>query len=246
MTEPRDLVDEIERHVTLPEGHEERFSGYGIMGLPFASGHLLALRRFPASSLGAGYASVWHRDPQGRWTMFVDVPASRSCPRYFGSAVARATELPIAIDWTGDRSFRVSIDNGVDLRWSVSLGQPPVMKVLNAVGALMPDALWRRPAVLRAMGSVASLTLGAGRLGLSGFAPNGQRFIANPLRMWSIVKSAATLGGDDLGPLGKLSEQVHLGDFWIPQRGIFVIGRSFFEPFDSARHLAATSQATDA
>jgi hypothetical protein len=24
--------------------------------------------------------------------------------------------------------------------------------------------------------------------------------------------------------------------FWIPQRGLFVIGQAFFEPFDPARH----------
>ncbi|MET4094457.1 hypothetical protein [Arthrobacter sp. UYCu712] len=28
------------------------------------------------------------------------------------------------------------------------------------------------------------------------------------------------------------------GDFWIPQRGIFMIGSSVFEPFDPATHLA--------
>ena len=44
-------------------GQEERFSGYGVMGLPFRSGHVLALRRFPVTSVGPGYTSVWWRDP---------------------------------------------------------------------------------------------------------------------------------------------------------------------------------------
>ncbi len=63
--EPKDLVDRLERGVDLPRGSEERFSGYGVMGLPFVSGHVLCLRRFPVTSLGEGYTSVWHRDPKG-------------------------------------------------------------------------------------------------------------------------------------------------------------------------------------
>src|SRR5207248_4755244 len=27
---------------------------------------------FPASSIGPGYRSVWHRDPHGRWTVYQD------------------------------------------------------------------------------------------------------------------------------------------------------------------------------
>lgn len=47
----------------LQGGPEERFAGYGVMGLPSRSGHYLALRHFPASSIGPGYRAVWHRDP---------------------------------------------------------------------------------------------------------------------------------------------------------------------------------------
>jgi hypothetical protein len=62
--EPRDLVDRLEASPQLPAGSEERFNGYGLMGLPLASGHILAMRRFPASSVGPGYTSVWHRGPE--------------------------------------------------------------------------------------------------------------------------------------------------------------------------------------
>ena len=74
MAGPKELVDKLEQGAELPSGNEERFVGYGVMGVPFTSGHLLAMRRFPASSLGEGYTSVWHRDPQGRWTFYSDVP----------------------------------------------------------------------------------------------------------------------------------------------------------------------------
>ena len=53
-------------------------------GVSFASGHVLALRCFPASSIGPGYTSLWHRDPDGRWTFYATVPPAQSCARYFG------------------------------------------------------------------------------------------------------------------------------------------------------------------
>ena len=52
MREPAELVQEVERHPEPPPGSGERFAGYGVMGLPFRSGHVLALRRSPASSIG--------------------------------------------------------------------------------------------------------------------------------------------------------------------------------------------------
>ena len=35
---------------SLPDGDDERFVGFGVMGLPFAGGHYLALRHFPATT----------------------------------------------------------------------------------------------------------------------------------------------------------------------------------------------------
>ncbi len=83
MSDPRGLVERIERGIELPEGVDERFSGYGVMGLPFASGHILALRRFPASSVGPAYTSVWHRDS--------DVYAGRCMGTFRHSSPAPAT-----------------------------------------------------------------------------------------------------------------------------------------------------------
>ena len=34
----------------LPSGDDERVVGFGVMGLPFAGGHYLAFRDFPATS----------------------------------------------------------------------------------------------------------------------------------------------------------------------------------------------------
>jgi len=44
---PRDLVARLEAAPSMPPGSAERFNGYGVMGLPFRSGHILALRRPP-------------------------------------------------------------------------------------------------------------------------------------------------------------------------------------------------------
>jgi hypothetical protein len=53
----------------LPAGDGERFADHGVLGLPFASGHVLAMRRCLASSIGPGSTSVWHRHPAGRWVL---------------------------------------------------------------------------------------------------------------------------------------------------------------------------------
>jgi hypothetical protein len=234
MREPAEIVDEIERGAELPPGSEERFSGYGVMGAPFRSGHVLGLRRFPASSIGPGYRSVWHRDPGGRWTFYQDQAADLACTRYFGSQVDEVREGPVRIEWTGPRRFEVGAGDG-ELEWSMEVASTPVTRLMNGIGSLLPDRAWRSPAVLAPMSRVAGLALGAGKVRLEGTAPNGQRFVANPLTMWVATSSAATVGGVDLGEMGPAPEQASLEDFAVPQRGMFVVGRAFFTEPDGRR-----------
>ena len=59
-------------------------------------------------------------------------------------------------------------------------------------------------------------------------------------------RSRAMVRGQDLGEMGPLPEQAHLGDFWVPQQGRFFIGQAFLEPYDPARHLAVFSQESQA
>lgn len=59
--EPRTLIEQLEASASLPAGSNERFSGYGVMGLPFRSAHILAMRRFPASSVGPGRGEATRR-----------------------------------------------------------------------------------------------------------------------------------------------------------------------------------------
>jgi hypothetical protein len=240
MLQPRIVAEGTERAPTLPEGTGERFSGYGILGLPFRSGHVLGLRRFPASSIGSGYTSVWHRTPDGSWTFYQDVQPELACPRYFGPLVRRSLRRRIDIRWAGPDSFCVLIDGGRTLEWEVILACNAPIRAMNAVARAMPDRWWHRRSVLRAMGWAARKLLGTGRLGLTGRAPSGQRFEANPLVAWTIPFSFARVDGADVGRPGPLREQEHLADFWIPQRGLFVVGRTFFEPLDPARHRCET------
>jgi hypothetical protein len=197
------------------------------MGLPFDSGHVLALRRFPASSIGPAYTSVWHRDPAGRWAFWQDQADNQACSRYFGSALAETRRCSIELDWPTESTMRVAVAE-VDFSWTVTMAASPVTRALNAVCSLLPDTAWRAHPVLMMMGPVAGTALRAGRVAMAGKTPNGQRFVANPSRMWLIAESSARLGAEDFGRPGPLAEQASLGDFWIPQRGVFAVGRTFF------------------
>lgn len=239
--EPRDYAERLERTAELPAGNDERFQGYGVMGAPFASGHVLAMRRFPTSSVGPGYTSVWHRDPTGAWTFYADTDPLHACTRYFGSDVERAVECPIELSWPGARTLRIRIDSAA-FEWRMELTSTPATRAMNAMARLLPNGLWRNERVLSLMSTIAGPLLGAGRLGVYGRVPNGQHFVANPMVLWTFGHMTASLGGEDLGQPGPLTQQARLGDFWIPQRGLLAVGRAFFEPFDPSCHLAVPSR----
>jgi hypothetical protein len=144
----------------LPGGTEERFAGYGVIGLPFRSGHYLALRHFPASSIGPGFRAVWHRDPHRRWTFYADAPAEVSCARYFGATTPGGAErVPIDVTWTGPRSLRVTVPDV--LAWEVHLAATAATRLLSSASRLLPDPRWDSDRVLGAMGRVAGLLLRA-------------------------------------------------------------------------------------
>jgi hypothetical protein len=45
MQEPGKVAEIIEKSGKLPEGDDERFTGYGVMGVPFRSGHVSVTSR---------------------------------------------------------------------------------------------------------------------------------------------------------------------------------------------------------
>lgn len=234
---PQAAAEHVEHNAVLPHRPGEHFAGYGVMGLPFASGHYLALRRFPANTIGGPYHSVWHRDPRGDWVFYDDTPAMNSCPRYFDAALAHSEMARIRLDWTAPDQLHITVEGVLD--WTVRLDRTPATTTLSAIGQLLPERLWRSPAALTILGHLVRPLLRAGRMGLAGRLPDGQAFIANPRQLWVVSQSTAVLRKVDLGAPAPLPAQVRLGDFWLPQRGVFAVGRVWTESFDPLRHRAA-------
>jgi hypothetical protein len=235
---PRDADLAASQNPVLPGGAEERFVGAGVMGLPFLSGHYLALRHFPATSFAPRFRALWHRDPAGAWTFYSTAPAQLSCARYFSSATTNeGVRCDIDVAWLSAWSMRVRVDGLLD--WQIDMRSTPATRLISTVGARLPDWAWTKRAVLATMGRAAGLLLRVGRIGLYGTAPNGQYFMTAPARVWAVAGSRATLGGEEFGPIGPLPVQARLGDFWLPQRGIFAAGQARFETFDASRHRSA-------
>jgi hypothetical protein len=242
-SEPRKLVEQLEAAASLPPGSEERFNGYGVMGLPFRSGHILAMRRFPASSVGPGYTSVWHRTPNGDWLFYATVSPREACTRFFGAIASAAIETEIRLVWSTPFRLHIAMPS-LSFEWEITAEATTATRLMNTAGRLLPNVAWRRSAMLAVMSKLAEPLLGVGRVGLHGRVPNGQRFIANPRVLWALIESRARLAGKDFGSPGPVQPQARLGDFWIPQRGMLAIGQAYFDPFDPARHSSNTSRSS--
>jgi hypothetical protein len=89
----------VRGHFPCPD--DEYVKGWGIFALPFDSGHVLALHVHPENDFGP-YRSPWHRDPAGRWSIYVDgARLDTACPRYFAAACERTDFAHIELTWTG-------------------------------------------------------------------------------------------------------------------------------------------------
>jgi hypothetical protein len=210
----------------------EYVKGWGIFGLPFESGHVLALRVFPHSSFGP-YRTVWHRDPAGGWSIHVDGPAvDTACPRYYGAACDHTGRAHIDLAWVDRVTLRITMDDPA-LECTVTTSQPASLAVLNAAGAKLPLASWR-PAVLLHAREVMARAVGMGRLQLSGTMPSGQRGTLMPQRMFLVDKARATWNGVDLGPTTRLRDNPTIGGVALPARGVLAIGQAVWDPLPSA------------
>ena len=150
---PRDAADLAERTAVVPMGPGDWFSGYSVLGVSFASGHTLAFRRFPASSIGPGYRSVWHRTRAGGWTFYATVRPEHACARYFGAAVDCNVLASIDVEWVAPDELQVSIAD--TLEWHVRLTSSVTTRRFNELGitltgrtpnrnrcAVMPHRVW--------------------------------------------------------------------------------------------------------
>lgn len=214
-------------------GHEY-VRGWGVFGLPFGSGHVLALRVFPESDFGP-YRTVWHRDPAGRWSIHVDGPQlDTACPRYYGPACHYTGYARIGLSWQGPATLRVSMDSPA-LEWTLSATSTWLLDVLNTISAAMPLPTWRRPSLVRARERLAS-ALGLGQLRLTGTMPSGHTGTLMPARMYYIDDSHATLDGADLGRPARLSANPSIGEVTLPARGILATGQAMWRILDPAEY----------
>jgi hypothetical protein len=168
-----------------------------------------------------------HEAPAGIGVGSILAPVLRPAPATSAQRSPGRAGRDIELDWTGESTLQITIAEAGFI-WEVTLATSAATRALNAIGALVPDRAWRAPTVLAVMGPAAGQALRTGRVAMTGRTPNGHAFVVNPQRIWRTTQSSARLGDQHLGPPGPLGQQARLGDFWVPQRGIFAIGRAFF------------------
>ena len=204
------------------------------MGLPFANGHYLAFRDFPATSFSPAY---------NRCGIAILTVSGPSTPPLRARRAARATSAPPhrSTRWSATSS-RAGSRRGHSrfpltglLDWRVDVKTTPATRLMSIIGSRMPrgmdqpqvlvddepcrgPAAWRRqdpadrqPAQRSGVPHRTATRVGGRRLG-------------------------AVVAGEDLGPVGPHAVQGNLADFQLPQRGICVVAQGRFEPFDIARH----------
>ena len=239
---PQDAVTSVLANPVLPHGDDERFVGFGIMGLPFANGHYLAMRQFPRRA---------SRPRTCRSGTATRTATGHSTPRRPDSRAARATSAqPLrrtrcnaisSVDWAGPWSVRVEI-LGL-LRWTFRTAGDRGDPTDEHGRRRLSESAWSDPTTLRRLSRAATRTLGVGDIRLTGRAPNGQCYMMAPKQFWVVADSHAVLEGRDLGPSGPLLRQPRLGDFRMPQRGIGMVGSGHFETFDRSTGIARSERA---
>lgn len=228
------LRDLPARRGSAPWPDHEYVKGWGVFGLPFDSGHVLALRVFPENDFGP-YCTLWHRTPDGRWSIHVDGPRlDTACPRYYGSACDHTGFAQISLTWTGPATLRVTMDSPA-LDWTLTATETPALKVLNPVSAALPLSSWRPAVLVRARERLAKL-LGMGDLQMSGRMPSGHRGMLMPKQMYLIDDSRAVLEGVDLGRPTRLARNPDIGGVPLPARGVLAVGGAVWEILDRAEY----------
>jgi hypothetical protein len=224
---PRAQIDAIEYDAVMSGEAGDVFSGWGILGVPFLSGHVLALRRYVVSSLGPAYTSIWHRDPAGRWTFYSTVAPDCSCARYYGARIDRNVVGSIDLAWTTPWTLHARV--GSSLAWHVTLRSSSMSRLFNGMTGRLPARVFRVPVVRRSVGLAADAAFGTGRIRRTGRTPNGHRFDMHHRKFWPIDTTAAYVFGDDVGAPGPLAAPAALEDMRLPQRGVFAITSVRFE-----------------
>jgi hypothetical protein len=230
-----DLASELTnlpaRRGTFPWPNHEYVRGWGVFGLPFDSGHYLALRVFPENDF-APYRTVWHRAPDGAWSIFADAPRlDIACPRFYGPACAVTTKVRIDVQWTGPMSLRVTMDEP-PLDWTVEATETALLRIMNSISRRLPLWTWNKDWLLRVRESMARRMLGMGPIRLKGRMPSGHTGTLMPQRMYFIESSSAKLNGEYLGRPARLARPIDIGGVPMPCRGILAVGQAAWQILD--------------
>ncbi|HEX4191137.1 MAG TPA: hypothetical protein VHZ06_09095 [Marmoricola sp.] len=212
----------------VPLDGQEYVHGWGVFALPFSSGHVLALRVFADNSFRRPYVAVWHRDPAGDWSIYVEgAPLDEACPRYFGAVCTHTANADIEVTQITPSTVQVRMADPA-LDWTLSTRAGPALRTANAVSRRLPAASWRPRAMVR-MRELLARALGAGRIELDGVMPSGHHGRLMPEEMLLVDDATATLDGVDLGSPVRLEENPHIGGFPLPARGILVKGGAVWD-----------------
>ena len=225
---PQWHAEQAERLARVQPGEGDRFAGYAVVGVRFASGHVLVLRRWPASSIGPAYTSVWHQSPDGAWQMFVNAGAGQTCVRFFPSMATRWREEKIRLCWLDPYRLRIEV-RGAALEWEIEFRQTWLTRVFGAVRRIMPFALASSRPSLRAMQWMSHHWLGAGRVPLLGVMPNGSAFRAVPRQLWLMDDSRAWLNGESLGAVDRSNVEVPLESYRVVTSGLLAMVNAAFQ-----------------
>lgn len=236
-------VSKIEPQIgTSPWAEHEYVRGYSVMVLPFSSGDLLALRVWPQSDFGP-YVSVWHRSPDGEWSIYSDGSSlEMMCPRYWNSAVQRAELATIDVTWTGPNELRVEMDEP-ELVWTMTISAPLYIKGLNAMSSLLPLWSWKPALLLRVREWLAKRVLGMGNLRFSFTMPSGHDTVIMPEEVFFIEESEAELNGRSLGGPVRLETNPTIGGVPLPTRPTFVLGQAHMQTVDSEEYRRTREKA---
>ncbi len=223
----------------------EHVRGFGVFALPFSSGHVLTLRNFPQNDF-APFVTVWHRTPEGDWSIFYDAPRPDiACPRHFGPAARLVQPSHITLTWTGPMALRVEMDDP-PLLWTLSMKSTPLLRAINAVYARMPLSSWRSRRQRRVREWMAGRLLGMGDIALSGTMPSGHYGILMPQRVFFIAESRAVLDGVDLGEPARVDHSPRIGEVPLSARPIFAVGQAFWRIRDEEEYRRTVEELSQA
>ena len=214
---------------------------WGIIAYPFDSGHVLALRVSPQNDF-APFISVWHRSPDGAWSIYVDGPRlDTACPRYWGAETEHVQLTDISVEWTGPRNLVVEMAEPT-LRWTASMHASPVVRAANAVSSRLPESVLRSWPVIRFVEWMSDRLFDLGDVTLATPVPNGQDAVALTRRLFPIADGSAQLDGNDLGEPATGSENPTFGEARLPARPIFTIGRAYLTIVDDEEYETTVAE----